>query len=381
VNGVTGSDTTGDGSAGNPWRTPQKAGDYLSATATWPSSGDVAVNLRPAGYTFKGSSDPHQTLWLHFSNSAKAPNSSRWLIWRGDQGPVKIENPDGSDVDKVGLVISNEASNNYMVFKDIGFTGGYRPKGVAGHNGASVGIYLVGNNNHHLEFRQCEIEGFQQTGASTYQSLGGVFADGTTGPLTFEDCEIHDIGTSGGAEPGGHGLYLHTEGSAGQGATILNTLVYNMHDGFGVQFYNSAGGAPGSGAVISHCTIDGNNKAAIVIDDSASNVKIVNSIITNNNQGGIRFYPVGSPGSNNSVDHVVYYGNASPNRDTSPGWTFTNELVQNPLFVDRPGHVFRIAFGSPAIGYKDTAYSPPYDLAINPRPPSSEDAGSYEYVG
>jgi hypothetical protein len=384
VDAAAGSDTSGDGSSSRPWRTVQRAADYLRSTAAWPSSGDVAVNLRPTG-TYKSTTDPNTTLSLHYDNAARAPNANRWLIWRRDPaygGRAVIANPDGSDADKTAVTVSDTAYNNYMIFDGIRFTGESVPKGRAGSNGASMGVYLVGNNNHHFEFRNFEFDGFRQTNAASYESVEGLFQSGTSGPLSFVNGVVHDIATPGSGGPGGHGAYLHGE----SGILFLNVLAYSMNHGFAFQFYNSSGGAPGSGAIVSHCTIvdgtGGPNGGSLTIPERSSNVKVVNSILAyNGGAAAIHFYPFGSPGTGSNGDHLVFYGNSGGNHESSSGWTWRNEQTAGPLFVDRASRNYRLLQGSPAISYSDTAYSPATDLGGNPRPAGAEDAGAYERGG
>jgi hypothetical protein len=388
VDAAAGSDTSGDGSSSRPWRTVQRAADYLRSTAAWPSSGDVAVNLRPTG-TYKSTTDPNTTLSLHYDNAARAPNANRWLIWRRDPaygGRAVIANPDGSDADKTAVTVSDTAYDNYMIFDGIRFTGESVPKGRAGSNGASMGVYLVGNNNHHFEFRNFEFDGFRQTNAASYESVEGLFQSGTSGPLSFVNGVVHDIATPGSGGPGGHGAYLHGE----SGILFLNVLAYSMNHGFAFQFYNSsAHHYPGGNSIVSHCTFADNgfgaNGGTTFLQEGASNTKIVNSIISYNQNGApaLHFEMPDSPdpaGTGSNGDHLVFYSNTGGGRDNPSGWTWTNNLVQNPLFVDRANRDYHLQASSPAIGYSDTAYSPATDLDGNPRRPGAEDAGAFQYV-
>jgi hypothetical protein len=382
VDAAAGSDATGDGSSGRPWKSVQRAADYLRSSATWPASGDVAVNLRPTG-VYKTTTDPTATLYLDFDSAARAPNANRWLVWRRDPaygGRAVIANPDGSDADKYGVVVSNAAYDNYMVFDGIRFTGESVPKGLAGSNGASTGVYLEGNNNHHFEFRNFEFDGFRQTKAASYESVEGLFQSGTSGPLSLVNGVLHDIATPGSAGGGGHGVYLHGE----RGILLLNVLAYKMNHGFAFQFYNSGGGAPGNGAIVSHCTIVDNgfgaNGGTIILPEADSNVKIVNSILAyNGSAAAIHFDPIGSPGSGNNGDHLLFYSNSGGNHDYSSGWKWTNERTADPPVLDGAESNFRLGPGSPAIGYSASAYSPATDLAGNPRRPGAEDAGAFQH--
>ena len=109
-------------------------------------------------------------------------------------------------------------------------------------------------------------------------------------------------------------------------------------------------------------------------------MKIVNSIIAyNGSAAAVHFDPVGSPGSGNNGNHLLFYSNSGGNHDSSSGWGWASNLTLNPLFVDRANRDYHLQASSPAIGYSDTAYSPATDLDGNPRPPGAEDAGAYEF--
>jgi hypothetical protein len=158
-----------------------------------------------------------------------------------------------------------------------------------------------------------------------------------------------------------------------------------MNHGFAFQLYDTHGGPTGSGTIISHATVvDGTgawNGGSIIMPERSSNIKIVNSILAyNGGAATIHFYPVGSPGTGNNGDHLVFYSNSGGNYDISSGWTITNERSSIPLFEDRPNRNYRLAAGSPALGYTDSSYSPAYDIDGNPRPPGAEDAGAFERV-
>ena len=162
----------------------QRAADYLRSTAAWPSSGDVAVNVRPTG-TYKSTTDPNTTLSLRYDNAARAPNANRWLIWRRDPaygGRAVIANPDGSDADKTAVIVSDTAYNNYMIFDGIRFTGESVPKGRAeatAHRTASTSSATTTTTS--SSATSSSTASARRTPPS-YESVEGIYQSGTTGP-------------------------------------------------------------------------------------------------------------------------------------------------------------------------------------------------------
>ena len=157
-----------------------------------------------------------------------------------------------------------------------------------------------------------------------------------------------------------------------------------MDHGFAFQFYNSGGGAPGSGVIVSDCTIvdgtGGRNGGSLMVPERSSNVKVVNSILAyNGGAAAIHFYRL-SPRTGSNGDHLALRQFGRKRRklerldveERADGGSALRRSREQELPA-RPR--------SPAISYSDTAYSPATDLDGTPRPAGTEDAGAYERAG
>lgn len=389
VDGVNGNDTTGDGSSGSPWATLQKVHNELRDNVSWVAAGqDVAVNIR-AG-TYKAANTNVATLDIFFNNASRCPLSNRFLIWKpdeGHEGQVIIQNPDGTSDQRgcVRLQNGGAARMSYIIFSGLEFDGEDTRKGAIG-NGNSYGIYFGpfgANTATDCEVLDCEIHGFQVNGDGVQQcSAQGIPAEVGADGLKIVNCRIHDIGTTSlTSDFQEHGLYLQ-----GHDTLVLNTLIYNIPNGYNLQFY-SGGANEFDGSIVAHCTLDDAEASGIVIHGNASDVAIKNCVITNHtgrgaSSYGIEYEPAGNGSATGSVvDHIIYDNNQGGNREASPtGWTFTNETSDDPLYVDQPNADYRLSEGSPAIGYSDTSYSPSTDINGNSRAAGNEDAGAFEFT-
>lgn len=362
-----GDDTTGDGTEAHPWLTPQKALDYLRLTAVWPTNQDVRIRLSN-GATFKAASAQSYTINAAFVSGARSPNASRWLIIEPEDpngSEVIIENPDGTSAAKGAVRLQSTTGTKFLSLRHLHLTGGYTPKGSAG-NGNSIGLYLEGNNNSDIEFIYGEIDGFYATpGSPSSAQAVQVAGSGTAG---FKFClnHVHDIGNGIGTTLNQeHGYYSHSV----QGDMVLGNLFEDMVNGYDIQFFGVTNA--GAKALIAGNTSVNAKCSGLVIDDSGGNVIIVNNVFADHtgrgsSSYGIEFYPPGSHGTGNVVDSNLYHGNTGGNHSLSPaGWTFTNELTDDPLFTGGGG--YRPLEGSPLYAAGDEAYIPPVDLDGNER--------------
>jgi len=379
IDAVNGNDTTGDGSTGNPWKTVQKANNFLRDTATWPTNQDVVIKMRSG--TYKATSGSF-TLTIDFTAGARSPNVNRWLIWEpdaGHEGAVIIEQPNGTEAPKGSVTLTNGTGCNFISFRGIELYGGDERRGSIG-NGNSIGLYLQGDNNDNVEFLYGEIHGYQVSGNGVSQSsaqaiqVEGAAANG----FVLGYSKIYDIGTTTlTSDFQEHGGYIQ-----GTNPFIINNLWWNIVNGYDLQFFS---GSAGDGALIVHNTFVDAEASGMVLSGNLAYTIRNNIFAHHTGRGsssyGIEFVPNGSGAGTGTVDYALYFNNQGGNRELSPsGWTFTHETQADPLFVNSGADNYRLQSGSPAIGFTDTTYSPPFDLDGNARPPGAEDAGAYEFV-
>ncbi len=358
---TAGNDTTGDGSSGNPWRTPQKAADYLRLTATWPTNQDVQVLLRTG--TYQAASGAY-TLDLSFVSGARSPNANRWLIFNADTGAAPVlENPTGTDSAKGAIRIQNTSGNNNISFRHIALYGGDTRRGSPG-NGNSIGLYLAGDLNDNIEFLQGEIHGFQASAGSPSSAQAvQVEGSGASG-FKFAYNKVHDMGTTTGTTANQeHGYYSHST----QGDMVLGNVWWNIVNGYNCQFFGVT--AAGSHALVVNNTFVDAFASGMVIDDSGTGVILKNNVYAyhtgrGSSSYGIEFYPPGTPGTGNVVDHNAYFQNTGGNRSSTPaGWAFTGVPVSaDPRFVSVAGDDWHLQSGSPLYAAGDPNYTPPIDL-------------------
>ena len=382
VDARKGSDTTGNGSAGSPWRTLQKAADYLRTTATWPVGRDVAVNIRPTA-AYKAPSTKQATLWTGFTSAARAPAADRYLIWRKDpaysQRPV-INNPDGTSTQKQGIMVGSNALNSYQIFSGLDVDGEQIGKGTGA--GGSMGFYFSGtgaNSNTRNEVLDTKIHGFRIGTVVLNHHAQGLFSEDGASFLLIDQVEAYD---NGGIEAFGsfdqHGFYIQAPD-----VQITNCSIHDQVSGYGIQFY-SGGAAASPRAVVANSTLHNNYASGILIHGDEDNVYFKNLIITDHtgrggSSWGIEFFPAPTGGASGSViDHIVYNDNQGNRSHTPSGWTITNEQTADPRYANAGAGDLHLLAGSPALGYTDTVFSPAGDYDGAPRPAGAEDAGAYE---
>lgn len=381
VDALNGSDITGNGSSGKPWRSLQRAADYLRTRATWPRRQDVAVNIRPTA-AYKAPATEQATLWTDFSSPVRAPASNRYVIWRVDPaypGRAHIVNPDGASGNKIGVILGSSRLNSYQVFSGLDLDGERVRKGSG--RGSVLAFYLSGtaaNANTHVEILNTKIHGFRATLGSG-NTAQGVFADDGSSYLLFDRVEVYDIGVADDpVNNTSHGLYLQSHHNQ-----ITNSIFRDNPNGFGIQLY-SGGAVSMNGTTVANVTMNNNGASGLLLHGDASDVELKNLITTNhrwngNSSWGILFYPAPSGAARGSVlDHVLYY-NDYMNRSGKPaGWRISNERTADPRYANAGAGDLHLLAGSPALGYTDTVFSPAVDRDGVPRPRGAEDAGAFE---
>jgi len=161
----------------------------------------------------------------------------------------------------------------------------------------------------------------------------GVFVSRAEG-FAIDHDYIHDNGVTYNLD---HGIYV----SSGSGVIENNLIADNF--AWGVQLYPEA-----SGVTVNHNTIVGNGRGGVIVSNESSEDLVVNNIVANNTEYGIRGYNL--TGRGNAATHNLLWGQEV--ETTGTGMEFSEETVADPLFVSESD--FHLQAGSPATGQGTT---------------------------
>jgi hypothetical protein len=220
---------------------------------------------------------------------------------------------------------------------------------------------------HDIEFRDNEVR----------NSVGsGLLVAPRTERVHLIGNSVHGNGT--GTAHQHQGLYFQ-----GQYGLIANNAVYDQPNGFGIQVRGEDTSIVANSIIITENTSVGNSLAGIVVENTASNVTIVNNVSAFNGTYGIHGYYCcglilpGNVGFNN-----VLYGNGSGATRNTTGTIIDfsgGNMLTDPRFRDRAGADFRLNVGSAAVDTALLNFSPSFDRDELARPhgPAS-DVGAHE---
>jgi parallel beta-helix repeat protein len=406
----SGSDTTGDGSLGNPWRTAAKgltaltpgdtlrlrAGTYAEALADSIPSGNSGAHVTVAAY-------PGEQAVL------RAPDgSAAGVRLRTGKSYVTLGSTDAT------LVIdgSAQAAGNTSDGVKIDYAG----SGTISHHVRLQGVEITGwggngvlstqdpdtsNVGGFNELLACHVHGngVPLSGAS-HGAGHGVYLE--TSDNTVSDCDLHDNGQ--------YGVQIYRDGAAAGDAVncARNTVTRNRlyANGFGLHSDGSAaegGGVTcwyGDANVLTNNLCYGNAGGGVLVDSGASNTQVLHNTCQGN-QGQGTYHGV-ELGNNGAVTGTVvkgnvasgntagdYHASAGSTPSTTSDYNLTGDATgvgthtlrsTDPLFAGVAGGDFRLQASSPA---RDAGVTPALvavDLAGHARPyGTAPDLGCYEY--
>lgn len=270
---------------------------------------------------------------------------------------------------------------------------------------APTNVNLKINNCQNIEINRCisRNAGNSYTGTFGPQGLL-VVGDSATGTVKYSDdiqcwnsVFTHNGGPATGAGSSAghdHSIYWGSGGGLEGSSTecgvrsgvIANCLIYDQHDGYGIQLGGSARGTIIANNTIAHCFAPANAFAgsAIVVwygngPYGTRNNVIVNNILTHNTQYSVQ----GSgtlAGANNLVRNNLVFGNGFGNYTQITDYTVVSTAsTSDPQYFNYAGKDFRLDIDSPALGAAEIAFCPAQDIGGNDRP-STPALGCYESV-
>ncbi len=240
---------------------------------------------------------------------------------------------------------------------------GFKFQGGTSANPSDVAVYVSGADN--VEFSNNEIVGAAMS--AIYVGDPGNGSDN----FRFLSNYVHDNGTHADLD---HGIYCGTA----RGALIANNL-FERNLAYGIHIYPDC-----DNAVITQNTVVGNGRSGIIVGGESTTADaniVVNNIVAFNADYGVRAYWGGPTGSGNVIRDNLLFGN--PDGDlasgtSAAGLAYSNNVVADPLFVNRAGGDYRLSAASPAVGRAVDAYSQSTDLTGASRPAGAADLGAYE---
>ncbi len=359
---TSGSDTTGDGSLGNPWASFQKLLNTLTA-------GQVGIMATGIYNAPAGSPSGRHTL------DGRSGTSSN---------PIEVRAADGATVQirptvagpTTPMVCTNAAA--YWRFRGLIFE-----NAAAGSNHPAMWLAGNGGGCTDIEWWNCE---FRLSAAGS-----GTFVEEECRRIYYVNCSSHDNAIVP-AQSQSHGYYV-----TGDNCMLLNCLAYNQ-DGYGFQLRsNELFGA--QNLIVANCvaynckaiTIPGNEHAGFVIDGSDCDGAQLWNNIAYDNKNGFRGITAGTPSPINVARKNIANGNDSTQYGRQTATTALDyssngsgdyvgpgdNLTSDPLLTDPANGDFTLQASSSAIGYGNQDYCPPFDFLGRAR--SQVDAGAYAF--
>lgn len=325
------SPTGSDGNPGTalfPWRTIQKAAD----------------TLRPGETAFVRAGLYLENVVITRSGTATAP-----ITIRNQPGERPVVRAGLGGVNSMPVQVRHAA---YLRLQGLVLEGATGP--------STTNVYISGTA-HDIELSECEVRN------STRQ---GFFSERTTARVHIIGCHFHD---NGGAGPLQQDHNIYVEGSH---HAIINNLIRNGPNGFGVQIYPSNDHVLVAGNTIANHFRDG------IIVGSGGLTTTVDGLIVNNvithNRLAISTYWGGLPGSGNVARNNLAWGNREGDF-TGSGLSYQNNRVGDPAYANTTLGDYRLRDSSAALDVAEPGYVSPVDLLGVSRPQGTgPDLGAYE---
>ncbi|MCK4981114.1 MAG: DUF1565 domain-containing protein, partial [Candidatus Delongbacteria bacterium] len=360
VDATTGSNSTGDGTSGNPWKTITYALSQISgtghtlyvATGTYdPTLGETFPILMKNGVSLVGAGIDISII------DANSTNRVMECISIVDVS-TKVESftiTGGSATSGAGFYISAgselKIANNKITNNDV-------------DGGMGGGIYIVNST----PVISCNI--IKNNDSGHYGDGSGIYVENSS-PTVIGNIITNNIGTA-------YPSVIYVQGSTSYPKIVNNLIAKNSGDGI----YCLSSSVP---SIINN-TISDNTDDGIYISSisSASPDSIFNNIISLNSGYGIN--EDGSSSDPGKVWYNLFYANSSGlyrDEGTTDYYTAStlntgvaeceNNIDGDPMFVDRGNDDYRLRLGSPAIDAGDP------DPQFNDPDGSRNDIGAFVF--
>ena len=311
------------------------SGSLLPARLAASTGGVTSVSSSAALRSALSSVNPGET--IRIAGGHYGAGETLYAVTRSGtaSAPITIEGSGGTVLDT-----SMQVSASYVRVRNLEIDGTTRSdeNGIYGPSGSNVEL--------------CGLYIHDVTRGGKYAQ--GIITSSSTANWQIINVRIERIGnpTDATLNQWEHGLYLN-----GTGYLVANVLIKDA-SGFGAQLYPNL-----DDSILTHITFVASKTKSGLIDASGSTGnRIYNSISVSNASTGYEGPIAG--------DHLIAYGNALGVYSIA---SCSACLASDPLldFSLKP------QAGSPAIGYSDPRFSPPFDLSGKARP-AAPAAGAYE---
>lgn len=356
----------------------------LRHRATPPQPGNAAQSVSCTLYVSPGGSDANSGTkaapWRSAERAFELAQAGQTICFRGGSYPMAREGRYSQTLNASGtaarpIVITNYPGESAILHGSTRVGGAYvifrgtpaRAAGLVfeGPDGPGPRLGLIDvMNAHDVTFDHVEIrKGNYHAGLYQYRGYN----------IRVLGTYVHDNGVAGNNLDQG----IYWDETTGGGNLIANCVIeHNAANGIALY----AGGSPSqpSDVAVEENTLVENGHYGIAVygsrDVVANNILANNGAVFNSEQLGIEH------GTNHVIDSNVLWSSKESWRGAydPSGQTVTHSIIEDPLFVDRAKHNYRLRRGSRAIGAGNPAYAEPVDKdgAKRTSPPT---LGAYEY--
>jgi hypothetical protein len=171
-----------------------------------------------------------------------------------------------------------------------------------------------------------------------------------------------------------HGIYW--EATDGQGGNLVAGNLIQHNRAKGIQFFD---GPITDGVTVVNNTIVDNGNSGLIVNGSVDRIRVVNNLVAFNGQAVLRQQIRVQAGTGHVVTRNLTYHTEPPYAGIEGTTGVSQNMVADPLFIDRAAGNYRVSTGSRAIDRALAAWALAVDLDGVGRPVGvAADLGAYE---